>query len=250
MTFWEVIKYYLRLIFMPKSLRTMEWKMLSLVNKDRKASRLKKLRMQEDLRIVARKHSRDMARKDYFEHKNTLGKTPFDRLDDARITDVVAGENLAKIRGFQIPVQRAEIGLMNSPGHRANILKADYNCVGVGIIKSEDQSFYFTQNFAKRELVFTKKIKEVTQLKKGLRIKGYFFKDSKDIIYQVKNHIDDKEPLYEKLIKSKNNDFDFTIPFSETGIYQVLIFVATDPQNKNFHVVNKFGLKVRKGFFF
>jgi hypothetical protein len=56
--------------------------------------------------------------------------------------------------------------------------------------------------------------------------------------------------LYEKLIKSKNNDFDFTIPFSETGIYQVLIFVATDPQNKNFHVVNKFGLKVRKGFFF
>lgn len=250
MTFWEIVKYYLRLIFLPKSLRTMEWKMLSLVNKDRKAHKLRKLRMQEDLRIVARKHSRDMARKDYFEHENTLGQTPFDRLDKARITDVVAGENLAKISGYQIPVQRAEIGLMNSPGHRANILKTDYNCVGIGIIKSENRSFYFTQNFAKRELVFTKKIKEVVRLKKGLEIKGYFFKKPKDIIYQIKNHIDDKDPIYEKLIKGVDKNFDFTIPFSDTGIYQALIFVATDSANKNFHVINKFEVKVRKGFLF
>ena len=236
MTFLEVIKYYLRLIFLPKSLRTMEWRMLSLLNKDRKMNRLKKLRMQEDLRIVARKHSRDMARKDYFEHKNILGETPFDRLDKARITDVVAGENLAKIRGFQIPVRRAEIGLMNSPGHRANILNPNYNCVGIGIIKSEDKSFYFTQNFAKRELVFSRKIKKIVRLKKGLRIKGYFFKTPRDIIYQVKNHIDDKEPLYEKLIKLKDKNFDFTIPFPDTGIYQILIFVANDNQNQNFHI--------------
>ena len=250
MTFWEFFKYCIRLIFLPRSLRTMEWKMLSLLNKDRKENGLKKLRMQEDLRTVAREHSKDMARKDYFEHKNTLGQTPFDRLEQARITDVVAGENLAKIRGYQIPVQRAQIGLMESPGHRANILKPDYNCVGIGIIKSEDQSFYFTQNFAKRELVFTKKIKEGVNIKKGLRIKGYFFKEPKDIIYQIKNHIDDKDPLYENLIKGVEENFDFTVPFSKIGIYQVLIFASTDSERKNFHIVNKFSVKVRSGWFF
>jgi len=249
MSFWEVAKYCLRLIFLPRSLRTMEWKMLSLLNKDRKRNGLKKLTMQEDLRIVARKHSKDMARKDYFEHKNMLGQTPFDRLDEARITEVVAGENLAKIKGYQIPVKRAEIGLMNSPGHRANMLNKNYNCVGVGITKSQDQSFYFTQNFAKRELVFTKKIKKIVWLGHGLRIKGYFFKTPKDIIYQVKNHLNDKEPLYEKLIKEKNANFNFIIPFSDFGIFQVLIFFATDNENKNFHIVNRFEVKVRKGLF-
>ncbi|MCD6109304.1 CAP domain-containing protein [bacterium] len=228
----------------------MEWKMLRLVNKDRKQNGLKKLRMQEDLRVVARKHSKDMAQKDYFEHKNLLGETPFDRLDKARITDIVAGENLAKIKGYQIPVRRAEIGLMNSPGHRANILKSDYNCVGIGIVKSQDQSFYFTQNFAERELVFTKKIKKVVRLKTGLNIKGYFLKNPKNIIYQVKNHINDKDPLYEKLIKVKDRKFNFVIPFSNTGIYQTLIFVETENGSEKFNVVNKFEIKVRKGFVF
>lgn len=250
MTFIETLKYWIRLIFLPKSLRTMEWKMLVLLNRDRKDHGLKKLRMQEDLRVVARKHSRDMARKDYFEHENILGQTPFDRLEQARVTDVVAGENLAKIRGYEIPVQRAEIGLMNSPGHRANILNEKYNCVGIGIIKSQDESFYFTQNFAKRELVFTKKIKETVGIKKGLRIKGYFFHSPKDIIYQVKKHIDDKDPLYENLIKGTERKFDFTIPFPEPGIYQVLIFASTDKEGKNFHIVNKFEIKTRHGWTF
>lgn len=250
MTFWEVIKYALRIIFLPRSLRTMEWKMLKLLNRDRKDHGLKKLKMQEDLRNVARKHSKDMARKDYFEHENILGETPFDRLDKARITDVIAGENLAKIRGYQMPVQRAEIGLMNSPGHRANILKPEYNCVGIGVVKGDDQSFYFTQNFAKRELVFTRKLKAIARLKKGLRIKGYYFKEPRDIIYQIKNHINDKEPLFEKLIKCDDKKFDFTIPFLETGIFQIIIFIGTDKDNQNFHVVNKFEVKVRKGFLF
>lgn len=251
MTFIETLKYWMRVVFLPKSLRTMEWKMLVLLNRDRKDNGLKKLRMQEDLRMVARKHSRDMARKDYFEHENVLGQTPFDRLEQARVTDVIAGENLAKIRGYDIPVQRAQIGLMNSPGHRANILNEGYNCVGIGIIKSQNESFYFTQNFAKRELVFTKKIKESVNIKKGLRIKGYFFKKPKDIIYQVKNNIKDEEPLYENILKASNNKkFDFIIPFSEPGMYQVLIFAATDIENKKFHIVNKFQIKASHGWTF
>ena len=249
MTLWEKIKYALRLLFLPRSLRTMEWKMLSLLNKDRKTHNLKSLRMQEDLREVARLHSRDMARKNYFEHENIVGETPFDRLNQAGVTDVIAGENLAKIRGYQIPVQRAQIGLMNSPGHRANILKSDYNCVGIGIVKGMDKSYIFTQNFAKRTLVFTKKIKKVVRMKKGLTMKGFFFNKPGDIIYQVKSDIKDDKPLYEKLIKAKGKSFKFTIPFAETGIYNVILYMGTEQASKKFHVVNTFEVKVRKGFF-
>ncbi len=249
MTWWEKIKYALRLLFLPRSLRTMEWKMLSLVNKDRKAHSLNFLRMQEDLREVARRHSRDMARKNYFEHENIMGETPFDRLDQAGVTDVIAGENLAKIRGYEIPVKRAQIGLMNSPGHRANILKSDYNCVGIGIVKGMDKSYFFTQNFAKRALVFTKKVQKVVRMKKGLTMQGFFFNKPRDIIYQIKRTVNDDKPLYEKLIKVEGKNFKFTIPFAETGIYHVVLYIGTDEEIKKFHVVNTFEVKVRKGFF-
>jgi hypothetical protein len=227
----------------------MEWKMLKLVNKDRRKHGLKSLRMQQDLREVARKHSKDMARKDYFEHENTAGQTPFDRLEEARVTDIVAGENLAKIRGFKNPVVKAEIGLMNSPGHRANILNGEYNTVGVGIIKSVDQSFYYTQNFASRDLVLTRKIPHKTTLKKGLRIRGNAFTKAKTILYQVKLNDKSDKILNQDTINIINNKFDFNIKFKNTGIFNVVIYINRKSSETSFKTVNKFEIKVRKGWF-
>lgn len=249
MTIWEHIKYLFRIIFVPNSLRTMEWKMLKLVNKDRRRHNLKSLQMQQDLREVARKHSKDMARKDYFEHENTAGQTPFDRLEEARVTDIVAGENLAKIRGFKNPVVKAEIGLMNSPGHRANILNGDYNTVGIGIIKSVDGSFYYTQNFASRDLVLIKKIPHKTTLKKGLRIKGLAFTKAKKILYQVKLNEKTENIIKQEAVKVLNRKFDFNISFKNTGIFTVIIFVNKKNSDTAFKTVNKFEIKVRKGWF-
>ncbi|MFC1655301.1 CAP domain-containing protein [Patescibacteria group bacterium] len=246
MTLWEHVKYLFRRIFLPNSLRTMEWQMLKLLNKDRKKHGLKPVRMQEDLRIVARKHSKDMARKDYFEHENIQGKTPFDRLEEARVTDVVAGENLAKIRGYKNPVIEAEIGLMNSPGHRANILHKAYNTVGIGIITSVDKSFYYTQNFASRDLLFKKKFPNKTTLKRGLRIRGQAFASAKKIIYQVKRHIKDEKPLFEEVVYLNKKTFDFNVYFKDIGIFYVLIYVDKG-DGKTFKAVNKFEIKVRKG---
>lgn len=249
MTFWEHIKYIFRVLFFPHSLKTMEWKMLKLVNKDRKKHGFSKLRMQQDLREVARKHSKDMARKDYFEHENIAGQTPFDRLDEARVTDVVAGENLAKIRGFKNPVIRAEIGLMNSPGHRANILHKEYNTVGIGIIKSIDESFYYTQNFASRDLIFTRKIPHKTTLKKGLKLKGFVFTKGKKVIYQVKRNEESPQVLNDGIGKIENNKFQFHINFKETGIFVVLIYINKINNPESFKIANKFEIKVRKGWF-
>jgi hypothetical protein len=248
MTFWEYIKYLLRRIFLPNSLRTMEWQMLKLLNRDRKEHGLKSVRMQEDLRVVARKHSKDMARKDYFEHDNIQGKTPFDRLNDARVTDVVAGENLAKIRGYRNPVVEAEIGLMNSPGHRANILNGDYNTVGVGIIKSVNQTFYYTQNFAARDIIFTKKIPGKATIKKGLRIRCDLFTKVCRIIIQVKRNERDHTPLYEDIINVKSKKIDFNIPFKEVGIYYVYLYINKESDTDNFKIANKFEIKIRKGW--
>lgn len=244
MTFWDHIKYILRIIFLPHSLKTMEWKMLKLLNKDRRRHRLGKLRMQQDLREVARKHSRDMARKDYFEHENILGQTPFDRLDKARITDVIAGENLAKIKGFKNPVVRAQIGLMNSPGHRANILNGHYNTVGIGIIKSVDQTFYYTQNFAARDLIFTKKIPHKVKLKKGLKLKGFAFTNINKLFFRIKKSLNTEEILNEGIIRINNGKFDDTIKFKETGIYYVLLYVGSNKLKNNLKIANKFEIKV------
>lgn len=249
MTFWEHIKYLFRIIFLPNSLRTMEWKMLKLVNKDRKQHGLKSLRMQQDLREVARKHSKDMARKDYFEHENTTGQSPFDRLEEARVTDIVAGENLAKIRGFKNPVVKAEIGLMNSPGHRANILNKEYNTVGIGIITAVDNTFYYTQNFAARDLVLTKKVPNKIRIKKGLRIKGEVFTKGEKILFQIKKHENDKEPLEQGVVHVKDGKFDFVIPFKNTGIFTILIFLNHKGSDSKYKLVNKFEIKVKTSWF-
>jgi len=61
--------------------------MLRSLNHDRKIHGLQKLRMQSDLRRVARRHSRDMARQDYFAHENKAGDSPADRNKLARVPD-------------------------------------------------------------------------------------------------------------------------------------------------------------------
>jgi hypothetical protein len=227
----------------------MEWKMLKLLNKDRKAHGLKPLKMQQDLREVARKHSRDMARKDYFEHENIHGQTPFDRLSHARVTDVIAGENLAKIKGHKNAVKQAEIGLMNSPSHRDNILHKDFNTVGIGIIKAVNKAYYFTQNFALREIVFNKKVPHRITKKKGLRLRGETFGNIQRLWYMVKRNENDKNPLKEGIINIKNNEFDFVVPFDNTGIFQVFLYTNKQGDTDKFKIANKFEIKVRTGWF-
>lgn len=249
MIFSEWIIYTLRRIFLPNSLKTMEWKMLKLVNQDRKFGGLPSLRMQEDLREVARQHSRDMARKNYFEHESLLGRTPFDRLESAGITDVQSGENLAKIRGHKNPVVRAEIGLMNSPGHRANILNESYNSIGIGIVKSIDQSYYFTQKFSRRELVFNKKIPRRTTFRRGLHLKGEVFTNVERIIYQIKKSPEAQKIYKEGIINVQRNRFNHRIKFHEAGLFSVLIYASRAGQGENFGLANKFEISFRKGWF-
>ncbi len=71
-----------------------------------------------------------MATRDFFSHKNKQGQTPFDRMRQAGITFITAAENIA----YAPEVLEIHKNLMNSPGHRANILNPKYNKIGIGIV--------------------------------------------------------------------------------------------------------------------
>jgi len=225
----------------------MEWRMLRLLNKDRRRDGLAKVRMQDDLRVVARKHSRDMAKKDYFDHVNLSAQSPSDRLRGARVSEVVSGENLAMIGGHGNPTQFAEEGLMNSPGHRANILNESYNAVGIGVVQNESKVYYFTQNFARRALIFRKRIPRVVNLKRGLILKGFtFFKVKKILCHIKKPKID--SVLFEYVFDVDDDMFNFFVPFSNSGHFEVFLYTGSGVSDK-YLLSNHFGIFVRNGWF-
>src|SRR5438105_6743624 len=118
------------------SVRTdLEAEMLELVNRERTQRGLRPLQADPELTEVARAHSRDMFTRGYFAHVTPEGKTPFDRMDQAHVDYHAAGENLALAHSLSI----AHNGLMNSPGHRANILNPEFGRLGIGIL---DGGFY------------------------------------------------------------------------------------------------------------
>ncbi|MBD7983839.1 serine protease [Sporosarcina sp. Sa2YVA2] len=93
---------------------------------------------------TARKHSVDMAIHNYFSHDNLEGQSPFDRMKEDSIKYRRAGENLAYGQSSSI---FAHEGLMNSKGHRDNILIEDYSHLGIGVAFNEEFQPYYTENF-------------------------------------------------------------------------------------------------------
>lgn len=124
-----------------------EYLLFELTNSARIQRELPLLKWDEATKETARKHSEDMADNKYFSHTNLEGKSPFDRMGDDGITFFVAGENLAYGQYSSI---FAHEGLMNSLGHRENIVKRDFGYLGVGAAFNSDNQPYFTANFFNR----------------------------------------------------------------------------------------------------
>lgn len=120
-----------------------ETQMLELVNRERAAAGLPSLAPDPELKEVARSHSADMFARGYFSHVTPEGRSPFDRIDAAGVQYRTAGENLALAPTLSI----AHTGLMNSPGHRANILRPEFGRVGIGIIDGGARGLMVTQKF-------------------------------------------------------------------------------------------------------
>ncbi len=118
--------------------------MLALVNQERTSRGLIPVTHNNELRLVARKHCEDMFKRGYFSHYTPDGLSPFDRMDRDNIEYLAAGENLA----YAPDVDIAHEGLMNSPGHKANILSENFEQLGVGVIDAGIYGRMFCQEFS------------------------------------------------------------------------------------------------------
>jgi uncharacterized protein YkwD/uncharacterized membrane protein required for colicin V production len=120
-----------------------ERQMFDLVNEERVGAGLNPLEWDDRLVPVARAHCEEMFRLKYFSHHSPVSGSPFDRIKAAGIAYSRAGENLAYAQSVTI----AHRGLMQSQGHRENILRPEFTRMAVGVISAGLYGRMFTQLF-------------------------------------------------------------------------------------------------------
>jgi uncharacterized protein YkwD len=127
---------------------------LDLVNKSRAENKLPPLKLETKLTKAAQVHAEDMYKRDYFAHNSPEGKTVSDRFQSAGGNKwLLVAENIAECEGCRTPLQEFLIrqqhtGWMNSPGHRANILRKGLDSFGYGIIVDKTGKLKAVQTFA------------------------------------------------------------------------------------------------------
>ncbi|MER7055650.1 CAP domain-containing protein [Streptomyces sp. NPDC000351] len=117
---------------------------VDLTNRERAGAGLPALAVDARLTRAAQAHSADMVARDFYSHTDPDGGKPWDRAAAAGATRRTVGENIAC--GQRSPADVVE-GWMNSPGHRANILKADFTHIGIGLAGGGRSGTYWTQVF-------------------------------------------------------------------------------------------------------
>ena len=111
---------------------------LCLVNVQRARHGERALRPNADLNRSAAAHSEDMVARNYFDHTSPAGETLLDRIKASTYlpprAGYVVGENIA-LGTMQLATPGAIVASwMKSPGHRANILNADFRDSGIGVV--------------------------------------------------------------------------------------------------------------------
>jgi uncharacterized protein YkwD len=122
-----------------------EARMLLLLNEARREAGLAPLSPDPEMREMALGHSTDMVDHDFFGHVSPNTGTPEDRLKRSGAVIADFGENIASAA----TPEAAHQGLMDSPGHRANMLRPEFTHVGIAARKN-DIGMVITLNFARR----------------------------------------------------------------------------------------------------
>jgi uncharacterized protein YkwD len=151
-----------------------EKEMFVRVNQDRVAAGLPALKYDERLADVARGHSLDMRDNGFFAHESPNTGLLEDRMDRAGYLALEMRENLAQAGD----VQRAEDNLLDSPGHKANLLSDTIFYIGIGIVKGgsgDPRVLTITQVFSRPVKLDTPaqaSVKVVSALTKARAAKG------------------------------------------------------------------------------
>lgn len=121
----------------------LEKQMVELINAERAKAGASPLAIDSKVTGVARAKSQDMIDKNYFSHTSPTYGSPFEMLKAFGVSYRTAGENIAMNRSMT----NAHTALMNSAGHRQNILNPAYKSIGVGIVANASGYLYITQMF-------------------------------------------------------------------------------------------------------
>lgn len=130
--------------FSPQGLAEWGSAVLRLTNAERTAAGLSPLSPDPLLTVAAQGHSADMIARAFYSHTSPDGGEPWHRASAAGSGHRAIGENIAC--GQRTPAEVVD-GWMNSPGHRANILKPSFTHLGVGFAGGGSAGTYWTQLF-------------------------------------------------------------------------------------------------------
>jgi uncharacterized protein YkwD len=151
----------------PPDFEDLEQDMLLLINEDRQANGLNPVEWDILAAAVARAHTQEMVNFNYLSHWNTMGLGPDVRYGLAGGVEVVQENVYAYVKrsddGSPLPITNweqilsdAERRLMESPGHRENILNPAHTHVGVGMAYDpQTGEFRLAQEFLNRYASFT-----------------------------------------------------------------------------------------------
>lgn len=125
-------------------LHSLQQLMLTLINKDRAVAGLRPVAWDQTATLVAQVHAEEMASFGYMSHWDLSGHGPPYRYSQVGGLDTIQ-ENVwmywyrfgdgrpAQIENWEEVIRQAEANLMDSPGHRANILTPEHTHIGIGI---------------------------------------------------------------------------------------------------------------------
>ncbi|HYL93220.1 MAG TPA: CAP domain-containing protein, partial [Alphaproteobacteria bacterium] len=136
------------------------------------------------------------------------------RLAATGVRFTISGENVARAEN----ADEAHHGLMGSPGHRANILGADYTAVGIGVVQQGD-SIYVTQDFVHKVPAYSDEqfISAVQESMNRLR-------KAKNIHPLVVI----TDPQLHQTACSTNGDAQ-SASAGATGVHEVFVFTLSEP---------------------
>lgn len=135
----------------PAEATQVEKRAFELTNDAREERGLMPLVWDGELCQMARMHSESMARLGFFSHETPEGMRMRDR---ARALGIVhfqtLGENISYNQGQHDPAGFAVAEWLLSPGHRANIFRAEFRQSAIGVFIATDGTVYLTQEFMAR----------------------------------------------------------------------------------------------------
>jgi hypothetical protein len=195
-----------------------ERRLLELVNQERTQRGLKPYELNDKLTQAAREHSALLAQRRTLSHQFP-GELPLrSRLAKTGLAFNTDGENVA----FDASIDGAHEGLMKSPPHRANILKPEYNSIGIGIVKA-GRYYYVTQDFARRLPGYDngEAEKMVSSAFDNLRQKSGA---------QVLERVDDRRLREIACKMAKADKLDTETPRGFDNVQNVVVYTITEPQ--------------------